>query len=134
MRGHTDVAIVKSLSHKKSSWDTLGNINWGYTILMQPLWQTFLQKQNSNFKLYLRKHTRERPCKCSYCEKGLLTKYHLEINSTIHTREKSYISSHCDQAFLQNCILKLHSRKHTGDSSHKCSYCEKALSQKYNLR
>ena len=65
--------------------------------------QVFLQ--NINFKHYMRKHTRERPCNCRNCRKAFSQKYHLEIHLTIHIEEKAYISSHCDLAFCRIAFL-----------------------------
>ena len=76
-RPHKISYCEKSFS-QKSSWDKI-NIHRGDSILMQTLWQTFLQKKNSNFKLYLRKHTGEAH-----------KKYHLEIHLRKHIGENFF--------------------------------------------
>ena len=109
-RDHANVAIVKKLTHKNITWDTLDNTHWGEGIYIQPLWPGFLQ--NSIFKLHSRKHIGENSHRCSYCEKGFVTKIYSRIHLKIHTGENPYLCSICDNFFMQNINFKHYLRKH----------------------
>jgi len=51
-------------------------------------------------------HAREKPYKCSQCEKTFSDNNNLKIHLKIHTGERSYQYSQCDKAFFGNAILK----------------------------
>ena len=58
----------------------------------------------------------------------------LRTQQRIHTREKPYKCSECDKFFTRKSHLSIHQKFHTGEKPYKCSECEKWFTNKDNLR
>ena len=61
-----------------------------------------------------RVHTREKPFKCSKCEKAFSESGKLKVHDRTHTDEKPFSCSLCDKKFRMTHQLKAHGMLHTG--------------------
>ncbi|KAM4709335.1 uncharacterized protein O3C94_020395 [Discoglossus pictus] len=90
-------------------------------------------KSSTNNKDSVKKHTEEKPFKCSDCGKGFTSNANLIKHQRVHTGEKPYACSDCGKCFNQITNLNVHRIIHTGERPFVCSYCGKCFSRKMNL-
>ncbi|TIB68371.1 hypothetical protein E3P77_01116 [Wallemia ichthyophaga] len=88
----------------------------------------------SKYTEHTRKHTGERPLKCSKCNAVFRKDSHLKAHERTHESESSkpFSCTHCDKQFWTNQHLKRHLKTH--ESSFICNYCDKSFSKQYQLR
>ena len=80
-----------------------------------------------------RKHTEERPLKCTTCEKSFARRRYLIDHNRIHTGEKPYKCDFCDQYFRLRSTLRQHRSIHTRDLRFKCEICYASFRRKEDL-
>ncbi|XP_030050236.1 gastrula zinc finger protein XlCGF7.1 [Microcaecilia unicolor] len=78
--------------------------------------------------------TKDKPFKCSECDKCFSQKGKLRQHEIAHTGHKPFKCSECDKCFRQKSDLQRHKITHTGHKPFKCSECDKHFSHKFNLQ
>lgn len=70
----------------------------------------------SNYKhnvlAHVRRHSGERPHKCTECQKGFVTKTELRVHFRIHSGEKPYRCEFCPETFSRKMHLDVHKGMH----------------------
>ncbi|XP_029440781.1 zinc finger protein 282-like isoform X3 [Rhinatrema bivittatum] len=79
-------------------------------------------------------HTRQKPFKCSACDKSFDRIGHLQQHEMIHMGKKPYKCSKCGKTCSQKGHLRLHEMTHMRQKPFKCSECDKCFSQIGNLQ
>ncbi|CAO1373907.1 unnamed protein product [Diamesa hyperborea] len=81
---------------------------------------------NSALSIHYRSHTKERPFKCTTCDRGFSTKVrHIITDSSLFKHRCRY----CGKIFGSDSSLQIHLRSHTGERPYKCNvFCKKVLS------
>ncbi|GLV39859.1 matotopetli [Carabus blaptoides fortunei] len=84
-----------------------------------------------DLKDHIRKvHTRERPFKCSVCEKSFLTGSVYYQHRLIHTNDRRYGCEICNKRFFRADALNNHRRIHTDERPYPCPVCGREFRQK----
>ncbi|XP_053571514.1 uncharacterized protein LOC128661265 [Bombina bombina] len=79
-------------------------------------------------------HTKEKPFKCTECEKSFRWKSHLLEHYKIHTGEKPHTCTECGKCFTRMGNLKTHKKSHTGEKPFTCTECGKCFTHKCELK
>ncbi|XP_075219400.1 uncharacterized protein LOC142323523 [Lycorma delicatula] len=80
-----------------------------------------------------RDHLKQRPHKCSVCQKSFFKKYDLKIHFRTHTNERPYICGTCGRGFGHVSHLIRHERIHSGQRPYQCSSCPASFIQSTSL-
>ncbi|GJQ66249.1 putative metal ion binding protein [Trypoxylus dichotomus] len=84
-----------------------------------------------DLKDHIRKvHTRERPFKCSVCDKCFLTGSVYYQHRLIHTNDRRYGCDICQKRFFRADALNNHRRIHTDERPYPCDICGRQFRQK----
>ena len=89
-----------------------------------------------NLQTHGRKHSDERPFKCSFppCTAMFKDKHTLAGHEETHTgKEKPHQCEYCSKSFNKKATLVRHKRVHTGDKPYLCKFCGFSCTQKQNL-
>ncbi|CAO1372196.1 unnamed protein product [Diamesa tonsa] len=86
---------------------------------------------NSALDIHYRSHTKERPFKCTTCDRGFSTKVrHIITDSSLFKHRCRY----CGKIFGSDSSLQIHLRSHTGERPYKCNVCGSRFTTKGNLK
>uniref|UniRef100_A0A8C6LY39 Zinc finger protein 516 n=1 Tax=Nothobranchius furzeri TaxID=105023 RepID=A0A8C6LY39_NOTFU len=94
----------------------------------------------SSLSQHMRRHTREKPYKCPYCEhrtaqKGSLKAHSEDVVVAADAAEAGPFScTICGQVFPQVLLLKSHVKQHRGSQDHGCRICGKRFRQAWFLQ
>uniref|UniRef100_A0A672ZB28 C2H2-type domain-containing protein n=1 Tax=Sphaeramia orbicularis TaxID=375764 RepID=A0A672ZB28_9TELE len=113
----------------------------------------------SSLSQHMRRHTREKPYKCPYCEHRTAQKGTLKAHIRTHTingkvkkkgskkklkgkdvevsdgaSDRPFTSSVCSQVFPQVLLLKSHMKKHRNSQDHGCRMCGRRFRQAWFLQ
>ncbi|CAH0551820.1 unnamed protein product [Brassicogethes aeneus] len=84
-----------------------------------------------DLKDHIRKvHTRERPFKCTVCNKCFLTGSVYYQHRLIHTNDRRYGCDVCQKRFFRADALNNHKRIHTDERPYPCGVCGREFRQK----
>ncbi|KAJ8972310.1 hypothetical protein NQ314_000225 [Rhamnusium bicolor] len=84
-----------------------------------------------DLKDHIRKvHTRERPFKCTVCDKCFLTGSVYYQHRLIHTNDRRYGCDLCPKRFFRADALNNHRRIHTDERPYPCQVCGREFRQK----
>ncbi|XP_065168021.1 zinc finger protein 431-like isoform X1 [Atheta coriaria] len=84
-----------------------------------------------DLKDHIRKvHTRERPFKCTVCDKCFLTGSVYYQHRLIHTNDRRYACDICEKRFFRADALNNHRRIHTDERPYPCMVCGRNFRQK----
>ncbi|XP_014255944.1 gastrula zinc finger protein XlCGF49.1-like isoform X1 [Cimex lectularius] len=85
---------------------------------------------NSSYYVHMKKHSNNKPYKCSECDAAFCWKPYLTAHIRTHTGEKPFKCECCEKLFTQKSSLNIHMRKHTGERPYKCDICFKSFAVK----
>lgn len=51
-----------------------------------------------------------------------------------HSGERPFKCTYCSSAFMRSSTLKIHIRRHTGEKPYRCNVCGKCFSESGNLK
>ncbi|XP_019484390.1 PREDICTED: zinc finger and SCAN domain-containing protein 5B [Hipposideros armiger] len=91
------------------------------------------EQYKSQLSIHQKKHTGERPFKCTLCLKGFVQSSDLRAHQRIHTGEKPYSCRFCLKQFTHDSTLRSHERVHTNEKPYQCEVCDKHFNHKGNL-
>jgi KRAB domain-containing zinc finger protein len=98
----------------------------------------FTKKSNKTIHIR-RRHTFEKPFKCTYsnCKKEFAASSDLKSHEIIHSSEKPFSCDfpNCKKTFARKSSVKIHKLSHNKEKPFKCSYpgCLKNFKHKYDL-
>lgn len=95
----------------------------------------FIRDKNY-LEVHARKHTREEPFSCEYCNKRFKDPNHFKYHIRSHTEQPSKMCNYCGKGFYKDSLLKRHLLTHTGKHAFVCTRCKKGFSEtglKYHL-
>ncbi|CAH1406359.1 unnamed protein product [Nezara viridula] len=127
--------------NKKSPPELSGNEEWpdGKKIVPNKALSTceFCGQSFTKFKLELhrRKHTGERPFKCSEpgCDWSFASKGMLSSHSKVHSSDRPYACDYCSSSFKAAIHLSNHIKIHTGEKPYYCDLCDYSCIYKATL-
>jgi len=81
--------------------------------------------------VHKRKHTVEKSCSCTLCEKQFPNKHYLKLHMVIHSDK--YMCTECGKCFRNKPQLTVHRRSHSGEKLFECHICRKRFTRSDSL-
>ncbi|XP_076470316.1 uncharacterized protein LOC143300488 [Babylonia areolata] len=91
-------------------------------------------EKRDRFHAHMRRHTGEKPFKCSLCDNQFYDQGALKKHLNRHEENRKFRCSMCEAAFYEKQTLSIHvMRVHCGLKPFKCNECDADLSSAYQL-
>jgi len=83
----------------------------------------------------MRVHTRDKPYKCSLCDRSFSDSSNLQSHKRhVCSNRKTYHYPYCGKLFKTNTKLQLHTRIHTGAKPYSCRHCPERFTWRDQLK